>query len=258
MNEGQREQPASRRIADALRAAIAEGRYGPGDKLPSERALAAEHGAARNTAREAIDLLQREGLVTAEQGRGVFVRRPVQLLRMGAQRYSRRLRDETGLSPFRAEAQRLGLNARVEVPNISRVSPPADVADRLDVPADQPSVVQRVNQYFLDDQPVQIGTTYIPWTIVEGSVLATEAKTGRGSIYARFAELGHEITQAREEVTARMPRPDEVTTLAIPPGTPVIEVLHTGIDQHGRAFEVTRFVMRADASALDYLLTIDD
>jgi GntR family transcriptional regulator len=180
------------------------------------------------------------------------------MLRMGAQRYSRRPRAETGLSPFRAEAQRLGKTARVDVPDISRVTPPPDVAERLGIDADEASVVQRINHYFIDDEPVQIGVTYIPWRIVEGSVLATEVKTGTGSIYERFAELGHEITQAREEITARMPRPDEVRTLAIPPGVPVIEVMHTGIDQDGNPFEVTRFVMRADVNALDYLLTIND
>lgn len=258
MSDQGRTEPPSRVIADALRQAIAAGTYRPGDKLPSERALAAQYGTARNTAREAFDLLQRDGLVTVEHGRGAFVRRPVRMLRMGVQRYSRRLRSETGLSPFRAEAQRLGKTARVDVPDISRVHPPADVAERLGVDVEGPTVVQRVNHYFLDDEPVQIGITFIPWTIVKGSVLATEAKTGAGSIYARFAELGHEIMQAREEITARMPRPDEVRILAIPPGVPVMEVLHTGIDQDGQAFEVTRFVMRADSSALDYLLPIED
>lgn len=258
MAEQGRPQPPSRIIAAALREAITEGQYGPGDRLPSERALAAEHGTARNTAREAIDLLLREGLVTAEHGRGVFVRKPVRMLRMGAQRYSRRTRSETGLSPFRAEAQRLGKAPRVEVPDISRVQPPVDVAERLGIAADEPSVVQRVNHYYLDEEPIQIGVTFIPWTIVEGSVLATETNAGTGSIYARFAELGHEIVQAREEITARMPRPDEVRILAIPAGVPVIEVLHTGVDQDGRPFEVTRFVLRADAAALDYLLPIED
>ncbi len=258
MADQERAQPPSRRIADMLRQAITDGTYRPGDRLPSERVLAAEHGTARNTAREAFDLLQREGLVTVEHGRGAFVREPLRMLRMGAQRYSRRVRNETGLSPFRAEAQRLGKAARVEVPDISRTIPPADVAERLGVDVATESVVQRVNHYYVDEAPVQIGVTYIPWTIADGSVLATDAKTGTGSIYARFAELGHEITQAREEITARMPTPAEVTTLAIPPGVPVLEVLHTGIDQDGRPFEATRFVMRADSTALDYLLPIED
>ena len=68
-----RRQP-SRRIADDLRAAIDAGEFAPGSQLPSERDLAEEYGAARNTAREAIRLLADEGLVIAEHGRGVFVR----------------------------------------------------------------------------------------------------------------------------------------------------------------------------------------
>lgn len=254
----ERLEPPSRTIAAALREAIASGHYAPGDRLPSVRELAAEHGTARNTAREAIMLLQRDGLVLVEHGRGTFVRHRPQRVRMGGQRYSRRMRSETGLSPFRAEAQRLGKQARVEVPEIGQVHPPADVAERLGVDTGTPSVLRRLNHYYLDETPVQVGITYIPWILAEGSVLATEARTGPASIYARLAELGHEITRAREEITARMPRPEEVLVLAVPVGVPIIELLHTGLDQDGNAFEVTRFVMRADTTALDYLLPIDD
>jgi GntR family transcriptional regulator len=245
-------------MADVLRSAIEAGDYRPGDRLPSERELAARYGSARNTAREAIGLLQAEGLIDVHHGRGAFVRRPARMIRLGANRYSGRIRRETGLSPFRAEAERQGKSARVEVPDISRVQPPADVADRLGVPDDEPSVVQRVNHYYADDEPVQIGVTYIPWSIAAGSVLASQASTGTGSIYGRFEELGHTLTRAREEITARMPRPDESQILAIPPGVPVIEVLHTGIDQDGQPFEVTRFVMRADLNGLDYDLPVED
>lgn len=68
-------------------------------------------------------------------------------------------------------------------------------------------------------------------------------------MYARFADLGHEIMRVREEVTAPMPTPDEVRGLAIPDGVPVLDVLHTGIDAEGRAFEVLD-VMTKDAAAI--------
>lgn len=97
------QQPASRRIADALRASIEQGELEAGQKLPSERALAEQYGAARNTAREAIRLLAEQGLVTAKHGRGVFVREPQRLFRFGSDRYSIANR-ETGLTPFRLEA----------------------------------------------------------------------------------------------------------------------------------------------------------
>jgi GntR family transcriptional regulator len=35
-------------------------------------------------------------------------------------------------------------------------------------------------------------------------------------------------------------------------GVPVLEVLHTSLDQNGEAYEVTRFVMRADMNGLHY------
>ena len=252
-----RPEPPSRIIAAELRDKITNGHYAPGDKLPSERVLAAQFKSARNTAREAIGILSSEGLVDVQHGRGAFVRSAPPLIRMGAARYATSLRHTTGLSPFRAEAAAQGREARVNVPSIRRISPPADVAARLRLDQDE-KVVARVNHYFIDDEPLQTGITFIPWSMAGGTVLASQAKTGRGSIYERMAELGHTMTRVREEISARMPTPDETATLAIPPGVPVIELLHTGLDQDGQPFEVTRFVMRADRSGLDYNIPIEE
>ncbi|WP_068326818.1 GntR family transcriptional regulator [Janibacter terrae] len=249
---------ASRQVAAALRAAIESGEFQPGDRLPSERVLASDHGVARNTAREAIRQLAEAGLVTAHHGKGVFVRSKPRLMRFGQWRYSRKLREETGLSPFHAE-----LAAQDRVPNaflkeIGRVVPPSEVAERLGVSAGEPSVVRRENWYFADDEPMQVGVTYVPWSIAEGTELAQGDNLGKGDLYARFAELGHEITYTREEVMARMPTLDEANGLRLPEGVPVLVVLHTGLDQDRRPFEVTQFTMRADYSGLDYTMKVDE
>src|SRR5260370_10465888 len=60
-------------IARAIAAAIVEGRYAPGDKLPSERELADEFGVSRPTIRDAMIALEFQGLVEARQGSGVYV-----------------------------------------------------------------------------------------------------------------------------------------------------------------------------------------
>ncbi|MFC9090320.1 GntR family transcriptional regulator [Nocardiopsis dassonvillei] len=252
----------SRRIADELRAAITSGELPEGHKLESERKLAERFGSARNTAREAVRLLAEEGLVDVQHGRGVFVRRKRKLLRFGGERYSKRLREQTGLSPYRAELAKQGLTPRVDCTSIERVVPPGRVAERLEVDPEQPSVVRRENWYYAsDDQAeyaVQVGVTYIPWEIADGSVLATSAQMGKGSLYARFEELGHPMARSREEITARMPTPEEVQGLRLPDGVPVLDVLHTGIDPGGVAFEVTHFVMRADFGGLDYNMPIEE
>ncbi|GHD23415.1 GntR family transcriptional regulator [Nocardiopsis kunsanensis] len=251
----------SRRIAQELRVAIAAGELGEDQKLESERKLAERYGTARNTAREAVRLLAEQGLVDIQHGRGVFVRRQRKLLRFGAERYSKRVREQTGLSPYRAELRKQGLTARVDCTSIERVSPPAYVTERLTL-QEGTTVVRRENWYYAADEhaeyPVQVGVTYIPWEIAEGSVLATSAQMGKGSLYARFEELGHPIARSREEVRARMPSPEETSGLQIPEGVPVLDVVHTGINPEGAPFEVTHFVMRADFSGLDYNMPIED
>lgn len=67
-------EPIYRQLAEILRAKIASGEYGPGDKLPSEPRLQQEHGHARDTIRHAIKLLREENLVVTLPGRGTFVR----------------------------------------------------------------------------------------------------------------------------------------------------------------------------------------
>jgi DNA-binding GntR family transcriptional regulator len=58
---------------EAVRAAIVEGRYAPGHRLV-EQGIAAELGLSRTPVREALRMLQAEGLVVSERNRGAMVR----------------------------------------------------------------------------------------------------------------------------------------------------------------------------------------
>lgn len=60
-------------IADTLSAEITEGRYGPGDKLPTEADFAARFGVNRHTVRHAIAALVEAGMLHSRRGSGVFV-----------------------------------------------------------------------------------------------------------------------------------------------------------------------------------------
>ncbi|MEO3876103.1 GntR family transcriptional regulator [Nonomuraea sp. B12E4] len=61
-------------IAAWLREQIVRGDLAPGAGLPSEAELRRQFRASRNTVRQALSVLELEGLVAAEQGRGRFVR----------------------------------------------------------------------------------------------------------------------------------------------------------------------------------------
>ncbi|GAA5057597.1 DNA-binding GntR family transcriptional regulator [Thermocatellispora tengchongensis] len=61
-------------IAETLREQIERGTLAAGAPIPSEAALRRRFAASRNTVRQALAVLEREGLVVAEHGRGRFVR----------------------------------------------------------------------------------------------------------------------------------------------------------------------------------------
>lgn len=67
---------AGERIAERLVTAIALGEFVPGERLPTERDLAAQLEVSRSTVREALQRLQAAGYVTTRRGRGggTFVR----------------------------------------------------------------------------------------------------------------------------------------------------------------------------------------
>ncbi|MGO5021555.1 FadR/GntR family transcriptional regulator [Lawsonibacter sp. LCP25S3_G6] len=68
----------SRQTAETLyRIIVAEGRVGPGDKLPNELELSRELGVSRATLREAIQALTMQGVLEVHRGRGTFVSRQV-------------------------------------------------------------------------------------------------------------------------------------------------------------------------------------
>jgi DNA-binding LacI/PurR family transcriptional regulator len=63
-------------LASALRDEIAQGVYGVGRPLPSERELSLSHGLSRTTVRRAIQQLVDEGVVYRLPGSGTFVGQP--------------------------------------------------------------------------------------------------------------------------------------------------------------------------------------
>ena len=77
---------------------------------------------------------------------------------------------------------------------------------------------------------------------------------GPGGIYARLEELGHQLDHFDEEIRARMPTPQEVKTLQLASGVPVIHLIRTAFDTKGRAVEICDTVMAADACILNYHL----
>lgn len=238
-----------RQIADQLREAIDKGRFAEGDKLPSETELVDHYGVSRMTVRNSLGVLQGEGLVVSEHGKGVFVRPRPPVRRLASDRFARRHREQ-GKSAFTVEADAVGSHPTVDNLEVKEERPSQDIAARLGGPR---RVLARHRRYLLDGRPVEFATSYLPLDIARGTQIA-EPNPGPGGIYARLEELGHRLDRFEEEIRARMPAPGEVKTLRLAAGVPVIHLIRTAYDTEGRAVEVCDTVMAADAYVLAYQL----
>src|SRR6516162_6496700 len=65
--------PIYRQIQDQIRYGIASGKLRPGEQLPTVRALAVDLKVNPNTVIKAYTELERQGVLTTEQGSGTFV-----------------------------------------------------------------------------------------------------------------------------------------------------------------------------------------
>jgi GntR family transcriptional regulator len=200
------DRPVYRQIADQLRDAIREGRYPEGSLLPSESALADTYGVTRMTARQAVEVLKTEGLVRSEHGRGVFVRQRPTIRRLARNRFGRAYR-ETGKGAYDVEMKQLGLVPRTELVEVGPVIPPQEVAERLQLGPEEQALIRR-RQMYVSDEPMQLATSFIPWSLAEGTRMA-EPDTGPGGIYSRLADIGHGPVRFTEEVSTRLATPGE-------------------------------------------------
>lgn len=242
-----RSQPKYQRIAAELKAAIERGEYGPGDRLPGENDLMARHQVARMTARQALGVLQSEGLVEARKGAGVFVRefRPVR--RRGTSRLSGATWG-AGHSVWSTETE--GRDLVVDATSVTEEEPPAAVARILGLAEGVPACVRR-RRFVLDGRPVLVATSYLDAALVSGTPI-TESDTGPGGIYARLGDIGHRPVRFREEVRSRMPGAAETEHLRLLPGTPVMLIRRTAVTATGRAVEVNDMILDASAYILEY------
>jgi GntR family transcriptional regulator len=97
--------------------------------------------------------------------------------------------------------------------------------------------------------------SYYPALLVSGTPIERNAKI-RGGAYAVIEDpdgpIGRRIARSVDELTARMPVPEESGALHLAPGIPVIRVLRTVYDDADRPVEVQDSVVAADRHEFRY------
>lgn len=229
--------PRYQQVADALREQILAGEWGPGERVPSGPDLAEEHGVSRGTARDAVRVLVREGLVVTEQGRGTRVREQPRITRLWGSAVHDRATWSTHL-------QDRGHATEQRIREVATEDPRPEVAGWLELPDDEQVVVRR-RLMLVDGRPTELADSHYPASLADGTVLADSAPLPEGSV-ATLAEMCGGLGRFRERVGARRARADEVRLLDLADGDPVLRFLRVISDGRGRPIELYDATVRSD------------
>jgi GntR family transcriptional regulator len=130
-----------------LHDAIREGRFRPGDQVPTEPQLMQRFDVSRTTVRRALRDLETMGLIVRHPGRGSFVSQPVVETRLDR------------LTGFVEDVEALGLTATASVELVETVPAPERAADALRCAVGEPVVhIQRVR--LANGTPISFDDSY--------------------------------------------------------------------------------------------------
>ncbi|GAA3624581.1 GntR family transcriptional regulator [Kineosporia mesophila] len=228
-----------RELAEKLREGIQRGAYPPDSTLPKQDELAAEYGVNIKTVRQAVGLLAAEGLVTPVRRRGTVVRSRPPMKRLGIERYAKS-KWKFGLVAFAADREASGREWKPtdQTQTISLV--PADelTADALQISIGEP-VYARARLVKDANSPTHTLTSYYrPEDVADTPLVDPEpGPAGRGGGFQVLTLKGLEPHHIRESFHARMPTPEEIATLELPQGEPVVVLHRTTFTEEGQPVE---------------------
>ena len=205
-------------IAATLSGEIGSGHYHPGDKLPTEAALAARFGVNRHTVRHALAALAEQGLVHSRQGAGVFVaQRPTDYPLGRRVRFHQNVL-AAGQTPSRQINRTETRGSDVEEARALRLKP-----------GDPVHVVEGIS--LADGQPIAAFRSVFPAPRFPGFLTLVRET---GSITGALSATGlPDYTRAETRLTAQLADPVLALALAVRAGAPVLRTVAVNVDPKG-------------------------
>jgi GntR family transcriptional regulator len=234
--------PRYQQIAETLRRRIRRGRLAAGDRLDTQRRLAAEFGVTLMTVRQALDGLEREGLIARRHGLGTFVAAPSV---------------DYDILHVQSLAGAFGLRgAEVTTRFLRRHWVAADrgVADALGGRrGERVLVLERLR--LLGVHPISYQASFLPPALGEEVAQADLGTTPLRQVLS--FKLGVEIASARETVSAVGLEAGAARELGCRPGRPSFRSDRVSLDAAGRPVVYDRVFIPGDRFRITREITFD-
>jgi GntR family transcriptional regulator len=231
---------SSSSVADKARQLLLEmirsGALRPGQRLGDERALSADIGVSRSTLRQALAVLEDDGIIKRVSGRGggTFIA------------HVKINRDMSQVVGVPALLRSQGVVGRARVLIAGLVTADEATVNALDLPLG--SLVYAVVRLRLaDGEPIAIENAKLPAARFADLL---EQPMG-GSLYElleeRYQAVVHEAVEQIETVLATA---GQALLLEIKPGEPLLSIMRTTTDAEGRPFEYSHDLFRGDRTRI--------
>lgn len=222
-------------IYDTLAGDIGKGRYGQGDKLPTEAALSKRFGVNRHTVRRALGQLADDGVVHARRGAGVFVTQEPALYPIG-----KRVR-------FHQSFRSAGKLPAKDVLALETLAAGTEEAQALEIdPGTMVHVFEGVSR--ADNQPIGLFRSFFP---AERFPTLLPALDRHRSVTAALQDNGLlDYTRAWTRLTAQNATATQARHLHVSEGAPLLHSLALSVDLNGRPVEYGRTLFAGDRVTL--------
>jgi GntR family transcriptional regulator len=227
-------------LATLFRRRIEQGAWKLDQQIPTVDALAAEHGVARATIRQALDLLENDGLIERFRAKGTFVRAAPAANRLWCEvetDWSGLLRSRDG-----AEIEILGEEAGL----------PGSALPPLGIGEPAPLYRHWRRRHWRDGQPFLLADVHLD----ERLAPKVTPEDLRSKTALRLVEsiAGVRIADARQTLTIGTADVETAAALRIPLNAPVAHVRRAAVDQQGVLVLVADGIYRGDVVRIDIKL----
>ncbi|WP_428933954.1 GntR family transcriptional regulator [Streptomyces sp. ACT015] len=230
------EEPLYWRVAGELLDELRSGATEPGQRLPSERRLARQYGVSRETVRQALEVLRRDGRVVTDR-RGTQVALP-------------------GAAARTPSAVTFPLGSRNVEPGpadratVAWETPPPEHARALGLAPHRPTLVHRYESAGADGRDLRTAlTSFSPVALSEVAELARLRDRADGTAPAQLRLAYDWMRRAGLTLHHR----DSITRL---PDAPSVRVTRRVHDQYERPLEITNLLVDVRQDVLVYEFTL--
>lgn len=222
-------QPKYQEIAEDLRKRIRSGEFAPGAKLPTEDDLRDEYRASRNTIRQAVEILAREGLVARRQGQGTFVTPKVDpfVVIQSTKTPGIDGGGMDGATYLSQVSQQHHRELRSTTPKVEVQACLEEIALRLGIkPGDE--VISRQQERYLDGAPWSLQTSFYPYELADrASRLLKPADIKEGTVRYLAETWGLDQVGYRDWTKMRGPDGGEQQFFKLGPDKTIFELFRT-------------------------------